>query len=122
MAGEMQTCNRCLLSRPKEVFGRRRLHCNRCHNLYKRYKTTYQEIKALFDEQGGLCALCETPLEFDNTVKNQSDAANVDHCHTTNDIRGLLCRNCNLLLGYAKDRVVVLQAAIRYLRKSAEQE
>lgn len=64
--------------------------------------------------------MCATPLEIEHPRRNQADAVHVDHCHTTNDIRGLLCRHCNLLLGHAKDRVVVLQAAIRYLRKSAD--
>lgn len=122
MAEETRICGRCSQPRPASSFRDRRLFCDRCHNLSRRYKTTYQEIKAMWEEQGGACALCATPLELDNTVRNQADAVHVDHCHSTNDIRGLLCRHCNLLLGHAKDRVVVLQAAIRYLRKSAEQD
>ena len=39
----------------------------------------------------------------------------VDHNHTTGKVRGLLCSNCNTLLGKAKDNVNILQAAIDYL-------
>lgn len=119
---ETRVCSRCHLPRPTANFRSRRLFCDRCYNLKRRYKTTYQYVKELWEAQGGMCALCETPLSLDMEFPDDTLIANVDHCHTTNDIRGLLCRHCNLLLGHAKDRVVVLQAAIRYLRKSAEQE
>ena len=28
---------------------------------------------------------------------------NVDHCHETIKYRGVLCRNCNVILGFARD-------------------
>lgn len=118
MVEKTRVCGHCNRSLPQSMFGTRRLHCNKCYNLGKRYRATYRQIKELWETQGGACALCATPLELDSTVRNQADAVHVDHCHSTNDIRGLLCRHCNLLLGHAKDRIVVLQAAIRYLRKS----
>lgn len=117
---ETRVCSRCHLPRPAAHFRSRRLFCDRCHNLHGRYKTTYQHVKELWESQGGTCALCETPISLDTDSPNDTTRANLDHCHTTNDIRGLLCRHCNLLLGHAKDRVVVLQAAIRYLRKSVD--
>ena len=120
MAEETQVCRRCNQPRPVSSFHSRKLYCGRCDNLRSRYGVTYREVKALWEQQNGACALCETPLEIEHPRRNQADAVHVDHCHTTNDIRGLLCRHCNLLLGHAKDRVVVLQAAIRYLRKSAD--
>lgn len=39
----------------------------------------------------------------------------LDHCHNTGAVRGLICRTCNLLLGYSKDNRQILQAAINYL-------
>lgn len=41
----------------------------------------------------------------------------VDHCHSTGDVRGLLCQQCNSVLGYAKDKISTLESAISYLRK-----
>jgi hypothetical protein len=70
-------------------------------------------------EQDGLCAICR---------QAPRDAMNVDHDHACcperkkacgNCVRGLLCRNCNSLLGYAKESVDVLLSAIRYLVKHA---
>lgn len=43
---------------------------------------------------------------------------NVDHCHETNKIRGLLCGKCNTLLGNAADSIEILEASIEYLQKS----
>ena len=41
----------------------------------------------------------------------------IDHCHLTGKIRGLLCKNCNLLLGHAKDNPEILHKSIKYLLK-----
>src|ERR1700679_429677 len=40
----------------------------------------------------------------------------VDPDHETGSVRGLLCRSCNQALGLFRDRVVVLEAAIVYLK------
>jgi len=42
----------------------------------------------------------------------------VDHNHETGKVRGFLCRNCNLALGYVKDSVKLLTNAIAYLEKT----
>ncbi|KKM72361.1 hypothetical protein LCGC14_1421320, partial [marine sediment metagenome] len=39
----------------------------------------------------------------------------VDHCHKTGIVRGLLCKSCNLTLGFVKDDVDLLQGLINYL-------
>lgn len=58
-------------------------------------KLKYKEIKewreALLKEQGGLCLLCETRIR-------KAEAA-LDHCHETGRIRGVLHKDCNVLLG-----------------------
>lgn len=41
----------------------------------------------------------------------------IDHCHTTGTVRGLICQQCNTLLGMAKDSIPTLENAIVYLRK-----
>lgn len=39
----------------------------------------------------------------------------IDHCHATQVVRGLLCDDCNLILGRARDEVSTLQNLIAYL-------
>lgn len=42
-------------------------------------------------EQGGVCLLCRLSIADDEAV--------LDHCHTTGEIRGVLHRGCNAMLG-----------------------
>lgn len=45
-------------------------------------------------EQGGLCPLCQNPLDF--SAKN---GVCLDHAHDTGRVRGALCRSCNSMEG-----------------------
>ena len=60
--------------------------------------------------QNNTCAICGTD------TPGLSDWS-ADHCHTTNQPRGLLCVRCNAGLGYFKDNPEYLQSAINYLGK-----
>jgi hypothetical protein len=39
----------------------------------------------------------------------------VDHCHVTGKIRGILCYNCNMGLGYFKEDIEIMKLALEYL-------
>lgn len=39
----------------------------------------------------------------------------VDHCHSSGEVRGLLCHNCNRALGLFKDSRENLLNAVEYL-------
>lgn len=56
-----------------------------------RYGITEDQYNRMLLSQGGLCAICKNP--FPKTPQ-------VDHCHTTLKVRGLLCRACNIELGF----------------------
>ena len=58
-------------------------------------------------DQDNLCAICK---------KESGWEAAVDHCHNTGEIRGLLCRNCNLGLGGFKDNIETIRKAIKYVK------
>lgn len=79
-------------------------------NVRGKYGLSRDDLQGLYDRQGGKCAICgtEKPMYGRNGLF-------VDHCHTSNRVRGLLCHTCNLFLGQAKDSPVLLQAAITYL-------
>ena len=72
------------------------------------YGLTHEEWLAMWNNQDGKCAICNSPFE------NPSDAC-VDHNHRTDEIRGLLCRQCNAALGLFKDDSEILNNAMKYL-------
>ena|ERR1035437_7998832 len=76
---------------------------------YKRlYDLTLEEYAAILTKQKGRCAIC-------STTNPGLRSWHVDHCHKTRQVRGLLCMNCNHLLGRAKDDPTILGRAIEYL-------
>lgn len=79
----------------------------------KSYGLSYQEVLQLRKDQNELCAICKKPgFMMNDRVKS---ALNVDHCHKTGAVRGMLCHNCNRALGLLQDDVELLKAAINYL-------
>lgn len=80
----------------------------------KKYGITQLEYETLFKKQHGLCAICLQPETFKQRNKIQRLA--VDHCHKTNLIRGLLCRQCNLTIGFIRDNIELLERTINYLK------
>lgn len=68
--------------------------------LRQRYDLTVQELIFLFALQRGRCAICGKDLKV---VGKNEGAFNIDHCHTTQRIRGLLCPRCNMALGVKED-------------------
>lgn len=80
--------------------------------LKRNYGITSDQKKQMFDDQKGRCALKSCGYRF----MSLSDA-HLDHCHETNKIRGLLCRNCNLGLGLFQDNKERLMEAAYYLSR-----
>ena len=71
---------------------------------------TQEYYDILYARQKGCCAICGAHV---STLKKNLSA---DHCHTTGEIRGLLCIKCNMGIGYFNDDVVLLESAITYLK------
>lgn len=80
-------------------------------NIKANYGLSPGKWQKMFEDQCGRCAICCRPqTDFKRKF-------NVDHDHKTGEIRALLCGNCNMLLGMAKDDPEILQEAIKYLNK-----
>lgn len=80
-----------------------------------KFGMTIEEGMALFDRQGGCCAICSTPLE---RPAYGSLKTHLDHDHTTSLVRGFLCIRCNQGLGRFLDDPTLLEIAIEYLRSA----
>ena len=82
--------------------------------LKQRYGITAAEYDAMYEAQGGKCAICGQP-PGDNVRAHWGGKLCVDHCHETNTVRALLCNDCNLAVGYAKTEATAL-AMVEYFR------
>lgn len=84
--------------------------------LQRRYGISYIIAQDLYKSQEGKCAICKNDIPpIDDPKKNRYYLAHIDHNHTTNKVRGLLCPHCNYLLGNCKDSINILKSAIDYL-------
>ena len=86
--------------------------------INNRYNFSEKELVLLVEKQDCKCSICSKTLN-----KSITDSSNkhadlcVDHCHITNKVRGLLCRDCNFAIGMFKDNIELLNNAIKYLNK-----
>lgn len=72
---------------------------------------TYDELLA---KQNGVCAICKTTNPGPNIER-----FHIDHSHSSNQVRGLLCDQCNRGLGMFRDNPSILYSAISYLAECA---
>lgn len=108
-------CNSCY-QRDWKVDARRRIPGKRAAYNRKtqsaRYRLTPDQLQAMIDAQGGRCAACGHPHH----------ALQVDHCHKTGMVRGLLCGACNSAAGRLHDDPARLRKLADYLEAVAAAE
>ncbi len=112
--GQGQFCRKCKTWRHSSQFPGKRTTCDVCKSREKKshakyvkqrrvadvariYGLTSDELLAMREAQGNLCAICGEP-ETRVTAKGLAIALSVDHSHATGKIRGLLCHRCNLIV------------------------
>ena len=81
---------------------------------YRRYGLTQQAYEELLINQKFSCAVCK--VHMSETTKQ---GLCVDHDHKTGQVRGLLCKGCNVALGETKDNVETLKGLIEYVNRFA---
>lgn len=79
--------------------------------MRRRYGLTLTQYVELFDQQGGVCAVCGEPPG--------AAYLQIDHHHKTGEVRGLCHALCNKVLGMSGDHVGLLRKAAAYLGKAA---
>lgn len=106
--GRRSYCKPCAIANSTEWYAKSEKFRQSVRNsgLRKRFGITNDDYFEMLKEQNGVCAICETKPE---------GYLHVDHCHETGEIRGLLCKPCNLGLGNFRDNRTFLSNAIEYL-------
>lgn len=132
----MKTCFKCKQALSENMFYKKHRYCKTCHkeivrsyqdknkekvlsngrvyNIKKRYGISQSDYDKMFIEQNGKCAICNSS----EIKRTNSKHFCIDHCHTTNRVRGLLCHDCNVILGKLKDSIDMCKSVIKYLEKS----
>jgi hypothetical protein len=106
-AGKSKYCSNKCYNEFRKLHRRNTKQSDIYYQKKHKYGLTKEEYLGLFEKQNYKCAICETSLK--------DKRAMVDHCHGTGKVRGLLCNNCNTLLGMADDDIIKLERAIDYL-------
>lgn len=118
--GKLKTTTEYRLSNNKLKDGSlgktRRNKCRDCEreasrrNTYKYIRgVSVEERDAILKSQGYKCACCGT------SDPGGKKGWHLDHCHTSNKIRSVLCATCNIALGMVNDSIEKLNLLIQYL-------
>ena len=124
MQGTTIHCRYCEQYLPKSSFWSNNTYCRECTvllghiNNLKNYGLTRDDYVDMEKSQDGVCKICGEAEKHRNRLS-------VDHDHSCCSgikscgkcIRGLLCSNCNRVLGQVKDNKDLLQKMIDYLQK-----
>ena len=81
------------------------------NRTWRTYSMTLEDITDLHTAQEGRCANVGCRVKIQTFGKTRA----VDHDHKTGNVRGMLCKNCNLALGLVLDKPKVLEGLIDYL-------
>jgi monoamine oxidase len=116
--GKLNVCKTCDAKRRMDSYWSltpEKLEAVKESQRIRDYKRVYglddSLAKALAKSRIGECKIC-------NKVTNLV----VDHCHDTKIVRGLICDNCNKMLGHSFDNPQTLIKAAEYLRNNTMTE
>ena len=82
------------------------------------YGLTIEQIEQIEKDQNHCCKICGKHESLNGKDKRGNrKKLSIDHDHTTGQIRGMLCTDCNTALGQFCDNIDVLQKAIVYIEE-----
>jgi len=130
----MKTCSKCSVEKPLTEYWnsktRKSGKCPQCKSCMREHKSrqeitpaertrryklkskfgiTVEQYDQMVVAQGNQCKICRCELAANRK------SWDIDHCHNTGKVRGLLCNPCNQGLGMFKDNPDIIQSAINYL-------
>lgn len=84
--------------------------CKTNQRLIRTYGIGLADYYSMEAKQGKKCAICSG-----NDPGNRKGFFSIDHCHSTGQVRGLLCSSCNTAIGLLQDSPSILSKALEYL-------
>jgi hypothetical protein len=96
-----RACKHCdqsyVIINPAQVYCRTCCPSNipQAYDRLKYYSLSHPEFESLIQKQNNCCAICENPLRHGGRT-----GLNVDHCHITGKVRGIVCHKCNMMIGF----------------------
>lgn len=133
---EAKTCNVCLVTKPLSSFEWQknrpnpRKTCKLCRSRQplkpetkarkalakkKKYHANPNAFRQVWERS--VYGVCKEDFNYNHCAICQgTERLCIDHCHTTGQVRGLLCHNCNIGLGNFHDSIFKLRAAVLYLQ------
>jgi len=91
----------------EDPFGHRDSHWRRT------YGVSGDEVRAMFEAQGGRCPVCTLPISTDTT--DRANGLALDHCHETGTVGGVLHGRCNIGIGLLGEDPANCRRAADYL-------
>lgn len=109
-------CIECSKERQKNRWNSRSPQRRLEQHLKYKYSLTINQLTDALNRQNGGCAICEAKLPDLLVYNNRKRGYAIDHNHETGEFRGVLCLNCNSMLGMSKDSPEILDKASAYLK------
>ena len=113
-------CKDCRYIGPFEDFCKNENQCKKCrakNNAMRDYEISEEKYNSLM-------AITQCPgcnRKFNKKPRGEGGIYRcIDHCHETDLVRGVLCRDCNCAIGSLKNSRTLLHEACVYLRKHAD--
>jgi hypothetical protein len=76
------------------------------------YKLSDEDLDSLMSV--GCCDICGKNICWN--PKNTANKAYIDHCHETEDVRGVLCMQCNTSIGKLGDDIESIEHVLKYMK------
>lgn len=111
LRNDCKSCNAKQYKKWKEKNRESYLKSTASSALKQKYGIGLDDYEKLFKQQKGCCKICKTTKPGRKGVKRFA----VDHCHKTQEIRGLLCMQCNTAIGLLNEDPDLFDAAKQYL-------
>lgn len=88
-------------------------------HIKSRFGMVIDDYQKILGDQKNSCAICKEPIRLQSTPHGTKGKFDIDHCHVTGQVRGLLCKRCNKGLGAFKDSAERVLAAVEYLKRES---